>query len=325
MMNDTDSTAGPGTPEVKTSPEPPSSPALAPPRGPSIWARLKAMLALRTVSLRDDLEVALESESNGETGDFTQSERTILKNVLELGEKRVDDVMVPRADIEAIDAEQSLGGLIARFRQVGHSRMPVYTDSIDNITGFIHVKDALRRITEPVTDPQKEIPVKLVSHALKQKIARLDIARTVLYVPPLMPVGDLLQQMQLQRVHMAIVIDEYGGTDGLVTLEDLVEELIGEVYDEHDPADRMRAAERAQASGPSTVRGELTLERFTEATGLDLEPGPYETVAGYLIARLGRLAVQGDAVEIDGASLTALAVRRRRIVEVRVERHASAS
>jgi CBS domain containing-hemolysin-like protein len=126
--------------DFKTTSEPPSSPAPAATRGPKLWTRLKGLLALRTQSLRDDLEVALEAEKNGETADFTQSERTILKNVLELGEKRVEDVMVPRADIQAIDAEDTLGALVARFRQVGHSRMPVYVDNIDNISGFIHVR-----------------------------------------------------------------------------------------------------------------------------------------------------------------------------------------
>src|SRR4051812_22338962 len=161
-------------PDTKDRPqaEPPSPPAPAAPRGQSLFTRLKAMFALRTMSLRDDLEVALEAEAAGETADFSESERTILQNVLSLGEKRVEDVMVPRADIEAIDIESTLGDMVARFRLVGHSRIPVYADNIDNITGFIHVKDALRRITEVVTDPAKEIPVRLVSTALKQKLGK---------------------------------------------------------------------------------------------------------------------------------------------------------
>ena len=197
------------------------------------------MLALRTVSLRDDLEVALESESSGETADFTQSERTILKNVLELGEKRVDDVMVPRADIEAIDAERDAGrpGRPLPRRSAIRACRSI-DDNLDNITGFIHVKDALRRITEPVTDPENsDCRSSWSPTPLKQKIGKLDLVRAVLFVPPLMPVGDLLQQMQLKRVHMAVVIDEYGGTDGLVTIEDLLEAVVGEIEDEHDDAD----------------------------------------------------------------------------------------
>ncbi len=324
MMNDTDSTTGPGTPERETSSEPPSSPASAAPRGQSIWQRLKAMLALRTVSLRDDLEVALESESSGETADFTQSERTILKNVLELGEKRVDDVMVPRADIEAIDADDTLGELVARFRQVGHSRMPVYTDSIDNITGFIHVKDALRRITDPVNDPEKQqIPVKLVSHALKQKIGKLDLARAVLYVPPLMPVGDLLQQMQLKRVHMAVVIDEYGGTDGLVTIEDLLEAVVGEIEDEHDDAEV--ALVRKINSNIFIASARAELDEVQQVIGPDFDPGEHaedvDTLGGLVFDLAGRVPLRGETVGgIKGFEFEVLQSDARQVKRVKIKR-----
>ena len=210
-MNEIDS-SGDGTPRKtnasKAQSEPPSSTAPAQGRGQSLWSWLKGLVALRTVSLRDDLEVALESENNGETADFTQSERTILKNVLDLAEKRVEDVMIPRADIEGIEVGETLAALVMRFRTAGHSRLPVYRDSLDDIAGFIHVKDALRRITEPVADPEASLPVKLVSTPLRARLEKLDIMRDVLFVPPLMPVGDLLQQMQLKRVLMAVVIDE---------------------------------------------------------------------------------------------------------------------
>src|SRR3569833_800849 len=148
--------------------EPQSPTAPAPARGQSLLTRLKAMFAFRTVSLRDDLEVALESEASGETADFSLPERTILQNVLQLSDKHVEDVMVPRADIEAIDIECSLGDMIARFRKVGRSRIPVYTDNIDNITGFILIKDALRHITAEVTDPEKktDMPIRLISPTL---------------------------------------------------------------------------------------------------------------------------------------------------------------
>src|SRR6218665_1039875 len=179
-MND-DSLTAPRKPAPAPAAEPPSSPAPAAGHSASwghrVWNWLRGILAMRTVSLRDDLEVALESENSGETADFTVSERAILKNVLELGEKRVEDVMVPRADIEAIDQTATLATLVTRFRAVGHSRMPVYDDSLDNIVGFIHVKDALRRITEPVTDPEAALPVKLVSPPLRSKLEKLDLVR----------------------------------------------------------------------------------------------------------------------------------------------------
>ncbi|MHB1111067.1 MAG: hemolysin family protein [Devosia sp.] len=322
-MNETDSSTGLRAPEAKLSPEPASSPASAPPRGQSLWARLKAMLALRTVSLRDDLEVALESENNGETADFTQSERIILKNVLELGEKRVDDVMVPRADIEAIDGEETLGTLVARFRAVGHSRIPVFSESIDNITGFIHVKDALRRITAPVNEPSKEVPVRLVSHALKQKIGKLDLARAVLYVPPLMPVGDLLQQMQLQRVHMAIVIDEYGGTDGVVTIEDLLEAVVGEIEDEHDDAEV--ALVRKINSNIFIASARAELGEVQSVIGPEFDPGEHaeevDTLGGLVFNLAGRVPQRGESIGgLKGFEFEVLQADARQIKRVKIKR-----
>jgi CBS domain containing-hemolysin-like protein len=260
--------------------------------------RLKAMFAFRTVSLRDDIEVALESEAAGETADFSPSERTILQNVLQLGEKHVEDVMVPRADIEAIDIDCTLGDMIARFRQAGHSRIPVYADNIDNITGFIHVKDALRRITDVVTDPSKEVPVKLVSTALKHKLGKLDLVRTVLFVPPLMPVGDLLQQMQAKRVHMAIVIDEYGGTDGVVTIEDLLEAVVGEIDDEHDEVDGPLIRKINSNIFIASARAELG--EVEGVIGPDFDPGEHgddvDTIGGLVFALAGHVPVKGEII-----------------------------
>ena len=322
-MNDTDSpTASQRKPAQKPNAEPPSSPASAAPRGQGLWSRLKGLLALRTVSLRDDLEVALESESNGETADFTQSERTILKNVLNLADKRVEDVMIPRADIEAIETTASLGELVARFRQVGHSRMPVYTDSLDNITGFIHVKDALRRITEPVTNPDAPVPVKLVSPPLRQKLDRLEIVRQVLFVPPLMPVGDLLQQMQLKRVHMAVVIDEYGGTDGLVTIEDLLEAVVGEIEDEHDDD---VALVRKVNSNVFIASARAELEEVREVIGADFDPGAHveavDTLGGLIFELAGHVPVKGEIVNgIKGFEFEILQADSRQVKRVKIKR-----
>ncbi|HEY9011605.1 MAG TPA: hemolysin family protein, partial [Devosia sp.] len=310
-------------PDLKANSEPPSSTAPAAARGPTLWTRLKGLLALRTQSLRDDLEVALEAEKNGETADFTQSERTILKNVLELGEKRVEDVMVPRADIQAIDADDTLGALVARFRQVGHSRMPVYVDNIDNITGFIHVKDAMRRITEPVTDPEKkDTPVRLVSPALKSKLGKLDIVRAVLFVPPLMPVGDLLQQMQLKRVHMAIVIDEFGGTDGVVTIEDLLEAVVGEIEDEHDE-DVALVRRINSANFVASARAELSEVRAV--IGDDFDVGSHaedvDTLGGLVFDLAGRVPLKGETIGgIKGFEFEVLQSDSRQIKRVKIKR-----
>ena len=264
-MSDSSTTAQP-EPGERPKAEPPSTTAPATPRGLSLLARLRSMFG-RAPSLRDDLEVALEHEASGETQDFSLPERTILQNVLQLGDKHVEDVMVPRADIEAIDIECTLGDLIARFRKAGHSRIPVFAETIDNISGFIHVKDALRRITAEVTEPEKkaETPIRLVPPSLRSKLGKLDIIRQVLFVPPLMPVGDLLQQMQLKRVHMAIVIDEYGGTDGLVTIEDLLEAVVGEIEDEHDTEDGPLIRKINSNIFIAAARAELATSRASSA------------------------------------------------------------
>jgi CBS domain containing-hemolysin-like protein len=297
-MSDSSTTAPRPDAAERAKTEPPSPTAPAPARGQSLLTRLKAMFAFRTVSLRDDLEVALESEASGETADFSLPERTILQNVLQLGDKHVEDVMVPRADIEAIDIEETLGDLIARFREAGHSRIPVYSENIDNITGFVHVKDALRRITERVTDPEKPAPVRLVSPPLKQKLGKLDIARTVMFVPPLMPVGDLLQQMQLKRVHMAIVIDEYGGTDGVVTIEDLLEAVVGEIEDEHDEEDGPLVKKINSNIYIAAARAELG--EIEALIGPDFDPGEHgedvDTIGGLVFALAGRVPVKGQTV-----------------------------
>ncbi len=291
-----DSTTAP-KPET-TEAEPPSTTAPAPARGQSLITRLKALFAFRTQSLRDDLEVALEAEAAGETADFSPSERAILQNVLSLGEKRVEDVMVPRADIVAIEAEQSLADMIALFRSAGHSRIPIYADNIDNITGFIHVKDALRRITEVVNDAEKATPIKLVSTPLKQKLGKLDIVRTVLFVPPLMPVGDLLQQMQAKRVHMAIVIDEYGGTDGVVTIEDLLEAVVGEIDDEHDEFEGPLIRKINSNIFIASARAELG--EVETVIGPDFDPGEHgdevDTIGGLVFALAGHVPVKGEVI-----------------------------
>jgi CBS domain containing-hemolysin-like protein len=293
-----DSTTAPKPSEAdRPQSEPPSTTAPAPARGPSIIARLRAMF-LRAPSLRDDLEVALEQEASGETQDFSIPERTILQNVLQLGDKHVEDEMVPRADIEAIDIECTLGDMIARFRKVGHSRIPVYSESIDNIIGFIHVKDALRRITAEVNEPGKEIPIRLNSPALRQRLGKLDIVREVLFVPPLMPVGDLLQQMQAKRVHMAIVIDEYGGTDGLVTIEDLLEAVVGDIEDEHDTEDGPLIRKINSNIYIASARAEIG--DVEGLIGPDFDPGDrgddVDTIGGLVFALAGHVPVKGEVI-----------------------------
>ncbi len=319
-MNDSDRKG----PRVPDNPEPPSSPAPADKvRGLSLVNRLKSILTLRPASLRDGLQVALDVNAGSETPDFTESERTIIQNVLKLSTVSIDDIMVERSDMQAVEADINLGTLLAKFRQVGHSRLPVYQDELDNIIGFIHIKDALAKITEPVTDPEKEVPVKLVSTALRQKINKLGITRTAMYVPTFMPAGDLLQSMRASRVHMAIVVDEYGGTDGLVTIEDLLEAIVGKIEDEHDEAVRAMVRKVGEDTYIANARAEL--DEVKAVVGPDFDPGAHaddvETIGGLVFDLAGHVPRRGEKVTgLDGFEFEILASDGRRIKRLRIRR-----
>jgi len=309
-------------------PEPSSSPGPAPARGPSFINRLKGLLALRTSSVRDDLEVILESEASAEAADFSLAERTILQNVLKLGDVQVEDVMVPRADIVALEVAEPLGTLLARFLEAGHSRIPVYDDDLDNITGFVHVKDALRRIVElpPLDESAKEAPVKVVGTSLRTRIGKLDIVRDVLFVPPLMPVGDLLQQMQQKRVHMAIVIDEYGGTDGVVTIEDLLEAVVGDIEDEHDEENRPLIRKLNSNNFVAMARAELREVR--DLVGPSFDPGELadevDTIGGLVFDLAGHVPPPGEVVKgvngLSGFAFEVLQSDGRQILKLKIKR-----
>lgn len=313
------------TEESAPTPEPSSSPAPANGRGLGIWNRVRALLALRTASVRDDLEVLLESDETSRAAEFSPAERTILQNVLKLGNMRIDDVMVPRADIVAVDASEPLAALLALFLEAGHSRIPVYDDELDNIIGFVHVKDALRRIVElpelkeVVEDPR----VKLVGTSLRTRIGKLDLVRDVLFVPPSMPVGDLLEQMQLKRVHMAIVIDEYGGTDGVVTIEDLLEAVVGDIEDEHDTHDAPLIRKLNSNNFIASARAELAEVR--EVIGPEFDPGELaeevDTIGGLVFDLAGHVPAPGEVVRgLKGFDFEILQADGRQVQKLKIKR-----
>ena len=193
-------------------------------------------------SLREDLTDAL-AESAPDAEVFSPAERAMLNNILRLREVRVEDVMVPRADIEAVEISITLGELLNVFEQSGHSRMPVYAGTLDDPRGMVHIRDVLAHITRAGRDkeagetrkqPAGPAPLDLATVDLGRSIGELDLIRTVLFVPPSMLASDLMARMQAARTQMALVIDEYGGTDGLASLEDIVEMVVGDIEDEHD-------------------------------------------------------------------------------------------
>ncbi|MBT2473725.1 HlyC/CorC family transporter [Microbacterium sp. ISL-103] len=226
-------------------------------------------------------------------------ERRILDDVLSLRGRQVSEVMRPRPEVVALDGTATLTEAIAQVRELPFSRYPVVDTSLDDVVGFVHVRDLFEAAAEDSTR------------------AVTSLMRPVEYVPSTAGVLPTLTRMRAAGHHIAVVVDEYGGTDGIVTLEDLVEEVVGEIFDEYDTEDRMTDAGGA-------LDGRLNLQDFAEITGIALPRGASDTVAGFVTEMLGRLAVVGDSVEVPGATIRVTAVDRRRIAEIRVVLHEDA-
>ena len=293
----------------------------APDTSANFWVRIKNIFASDSTNHRDNLRLALQSDVTAKDS-FSRVERTMLANVLKLAGMRVEDVMVPRVDIEAIEDEESLGQLVKKLRDSGHSRLPVFAENMDNIVGMIHIKDAMQHLSAPVERPNGS-PIKMLNPALKQKLKSLDCTRSVLFVPPSMPVGDLLQSMQATRLHMAIVVDEYGGTDGLVTIEDLLEAVVGDIEDEHD--DHEAALVTRQDENTYLADARASLEELREVVGADFDPGDIaeeaDTLGGLLFALIDKIPVRGEVItRMKGFEFEVLQADPRRIRKVCISR-----
>jgi CBS domain containing-hemolysin-like protein len=258
-----------------------------------------------SASVRDDIEDALEGADTN--ADFTPQERAILKNVLGLHDVRVADVMVPRADIISVSIEATLGELLALFRTAGHSRLPVYGETLDDPRGMVHIRDFVDFLASeprfglveaaPVARPSPERKT-LADQGMKTPLSAARILRPVLFAPPSMPALDLLVKMQASRTHMALVIDEYGGTDGLVSMEDVVEAIVGDIEDEHDEADRPGIV--ATGDGSYIVEARTSLEEVSNMVGFDFsalaDAEDVDTIGGLLTAAAGRVPGRGEIV-----------------------------
>ncbi|AVX02760.1 hemolysin family protein [Maritalea myrionectae] len=292
----------------------------------SFWARLRAKLTGKAPSLREDLQVALDDNNHTEgDGAFSAGEKALIQNVLNLAHTRVEDVMVPRADIEACEDNASMSYLIARFREAGHSRLPIYGDNLDNIIGMIHIKDLLLSLAEPQNEAEKpDQPEKLKSPLLRTQISKQrKMVRDVLFVPPSMPVATLLQRMQTTRVHMAIVVDEYGGTDGLVTIEDLLEAVVGDIEDEHDEAEVSHVRRVDENTVIADARVEL--EDLAEELGPNFQPGEaaneVDTLGGLIINLVDRVPVRGEVIaKVRGFEFEILQADPRRVKKIKITR-----
>ena len=230
-----------------------------------------------------------------------EEERRIVEDVFEAGDRHLREVMLPRTEVDFLDAATPVAAAVEWASTQPHSRYPVIRGSADDVAGFVHIRD-------------------LLSPAVAERAVRVgDLARDVPFLPGTKRLLSALTEMRREHAHLAIVVDEYGGTDGIVTLEDLVEELVGDIRDEYDEDSSDVAG---VPGGPVDVDGLLNLEDFGQTTGVQLTDGPYETVAGYAVARLGSLPQVGDVVEVDEAPGRRLVVREldgRRIARLRLE------
>jgi CBS domain containing-hemolysin-like protein len=273
-----------------------------PPGG--LFERLRGLFGLGPASVRDDLEDALVGA--GANKDFTPQERTILTNLLGLHDVRVEDVMVPRADIIALGIDTPLSDVLSLFRTAGHSRLPVHGETLDDPRGMVHIRDFVDYLaaepqfglvaeTSKAGDKMSSADSKL---GMRLPLSRANILRPVLFAPPSMPALDLLVKMQASHTHMALVIDEYGGTDGLVSIEDVVEAIVGDIEDEHDEDDAREIAPTGDGAFIADARA--SLEAVSGVLGVDLsalaDAENVDTIGGLIMAKAGRVPGRGEIV-----------------------------
>jgi CBS domain containing-hemolysin-like protein len=271
---------------------------------------IRTLFGWKAGSVRDDLQVVLDASTPDDVG-FSAVERTMLRNILGLHERRLADVMVHRADIVAVKRDITLGELLDLFESAAHSRLVVYNETLDDPEGMVHIRDLLAfmtakaRVTEAAKSKRKKaFPAGLDLRAvdLALPLAEASIIRKLLYVPPSMRAIDLLVQMQASRIHLALVVDEYGGTDGLVSIEDLVEQIVGEIDDEHD-SDEPPAIVR-QADNSFIADARASLDDVRAVIGEEFVTGEageeVQTLGGYLVSHVGRLPVRGEVISGPG-------------------------
>ncbi len=300
---------------------------------PGLFERLRLLFGLGAPSIRDDIEDALDDTTP--SAEFSLQEKVILKNVLSLHDLRVEHVMVPRADIIAISMDTPLDEVLKVFRTAGHSRLPVHADTLDDPRGMVHIRDFVNYIAasaELAGGRRTKIGsnstdmARIAGYAginLSVALADTKIVRPVLFAPPSMPVLDLLVRMQSTRTHMALVIDEYGGTDGLVSLEDIVEMVVGDIEDEHDTDERPHI--EALPNGGYIADARSDLEEMSAMIGADLttriESEEVHTLGGLATAIAGRVPLRGEILQINEEfELEVLDADPRRVKRVRIGR-----
>jgi CBS domain containing-hemolysin-like protein len=291
----------------------------------------RSLFGWKSGTTRADIEGVVEAAVPGATG-VSQVERTMLKNILTLRERRIEDVMVPRADIVAVQQDIPLGELLKTFQIAAHSRLVVYDDTLDDPTGMIHIRDLIafmmaqaKLTAEKPSKRKKPHPSGLDLKAINLSLPlfSIHIAREILFVPPSMPALDLLAKMQTSRIHLALVIDEYGGTDGLISIEDIVEQIVGEIADEHDEDAPPTVVRQPDGTFLADARASLTDVTAVVGEEFDVTEASkdVDTLGGLLMAQVGRLPLRGELVPGPaGFELEVLDSDPRRIKRIKIHR-----
>lgn len=317
--------------------------------------RLRTRLGLKSsASVRQNLEDVLEDNTPASDG-FSPEERSMLRNILDLRESRVVDLAQPRADINAVQKDITLAALMQTFEDAGHTRLVVYDDALDDPVGMVHIKDLVKHLfteakkatkkkrsraradakaadakpAEEIAAPKREAAratgdLDLGAVDLGVALASTRLIRPILFVPPSMPAIDLLARMQATRIQLALVVDEYGGTDGLIAMEDIVESIVGDIEDEHDVDDGRTIA--ATADGAFVADARATLDEVREALGAEFDPGEQvadevDTLGGYLTVLAGHVPVRGELLAGPGEfEFEVIDADPRRVKRVKITR-----
>lgn len=309
-------------------------------RSPDTWLdRLWSAIGLRgRATIREDLADALAA--NDVAAGFSADERSMLANILRLREVRVDDIMIPRADIEAVDIDTSFADVFGAFRRSGHSRLPVYRETLDDPVGMVHVKDLMGYLAAAAgitrdTNGAEATELGQTSDGagsdvadagevdLSRTLADAGLVRSILFVPPSMTVSVLLANMQASRMQVALVIDEYGGTDGLVSLEDAIETVVGDIEDEHDSSAGPMVVPDGEGGFLADARADL--DEVSKVIGADFTNSSrgedVDTVGGLIFGLAGRIPVRGELIEVpEGFEFEILDADPRRIKRLRISR-----
>lgn len=274
------------------------------------------------IKLRESLEDVIENDNEHQNA-FSPEEKSMIRNILEFSDVNVENIMVPRADIIAADVKTQVSDIFQIFSEAGYSRCPIYDGSLDNPIGMVHFKDILNWLVTSCLSPKDS--KNLSNLNFEQSIEKLNIIREVLYVPPSMMASDLLIKMQKQRIHMALVIDEYGGTDGLITIEDLVEEIVGEIEDEHDDDADIPTIEKIS---PKIYHADarLPMEDLEALLKVDFLSDDRDedvvTLGGLVFSLAGRIPIRGEIINhSSGTIFEILEADLRRIKRLKITLH----